>query len=83
MKLYTLLPIPHDCCRVALLLVWYLKLQAMRCGFVIKTQPRILLFKIALCGFQIFHLIFKKNLKTEKYLYTFLMYFFKGSVKLL
>lgn len=82
MKLYTLLPIPHDCCRVALLLVWYLKLQAMRRGFV--TQPQILLFKIALCGFQIFHLFFfKKNLKNEKYLYTFLMYFFKGSVKLL
>lgn len=82
MKLYTLLPIPHDCCRVALLLVWYLKLQAMRRGFV--TQPRILLFKIALCGFQIFHFFFfLKNLKTEKYLYTFLMYFFKASVKLL
>lgn len=55
----------------------------MWCGFVIKTQPRILLFKIALCGFQIFHLIFFEKLKTEKYLYTFLMYFFKGSVKLL
>lgn len=64
MKLYTLLPIPHDCCRVALLLVWYLKLQAMRRGFV--TQPRILLFKIALCGFQIFHLFFfKKTLKLK------------------